>query len=236
MTSTLSIIDDQTTLKQNYVNSDSNEDAQNLVFKEKQKMWMKLYRVSQDGTEKAILIPFDTYIEPFYTIDDIDTVNTTGVFDGNNDYYRLYSDANGNYKTIQSEYICWQNNRTIKTIQMTVYAEDTSGDVSTGFEAFVYNGQDWIATGNGYTISMIDYTGADLDADLDADLGAQLSNKDSDGNILFQNKLKWKINRVGDDEVRITKIVIKVTWNEGWTSDIYGVDKFPTPFGTWGSL
>jgi len=217
MTSTLSIIDDQTTLKQNYVNSDSDEDAQNLVFKEKQKMWVKIYRIAEDGTAKAIIIPFDTYVEPFHTIDDIDTTNTTGVFDADYDYYRLYSDANSNYKTIQSEFICWQNDRTIKTIQMTVYAEDTSGDDSTGFESFIYNGLDWIATGNGYTISMIDYTGVDLDADLDADLGGQLSNKDSDGNIVFQNKLKFKINRVGDDEVRITKVIIKVTWNEPWS-------------------
>ena len=217
MTSTLSIIDDQTTLKQNYVNSDSDEDSQNLVFKEKLKMWIKLYRISKDTVEKAIIIPFDTYVEPFYTTDDIDTSNTTGVFDVNNDYYRLYSDANGNYKTIQSEFICWQNNRTIKTIQATVYAEDTSGVSSDGYEMFIYNGQDWIATNNSYIISMIDYTGADLDADLDADLGGQLSNKDSDGNIVFQNKLKFKINRVGDDEIRITKIIIKVTWNEPWS-------------------
>lgn len=217
MANILSIIDDQTTIKQNYAYTDDEEDSQDLVFLEKQKLWNKITRVSADGSEVAIIIPYDTYIEPFHTEDDMDSTYTTGVFDSSKDYYRLYSDSNGNYKTLQSKFICWQNNRTIKTINMTVYAEDTSGNESTNYESFIYNGNDWIATTNGFELKMIDYIGADLDADLDADLGGQLSNKDSLGNIVFQNKLKWKINRIGYDEVRIKKVIIKVTWNEPWS-------------------
>lgn len=236
MATNLGFIDDQTTLKQNFANTNEDEDGQNLVFRQKQRVWVKLYRIKDNSVDKAIILPFDTFVEPFFTIDDIDTSNTTGKYDSVNELYKLYTDANGNYKTIQSEYICWQNDRTIKTVNVTVYATDSLGNKSNNYEIFVYNGNEWVATTNGYSVSMIDYTGAQLDSILNTPLSGQLSNKDTDGNILFQNKLKWKINRIGYDEVRITKVIIKVTWNEAWTDDIYGIDGFPTPFGTWGSI
>lgn len=236
MATETSIISSQTDIKQNFANGDNEVDAQDQILREKVRIWDKITRIEKDGIEQAVIIPFDTYIEPFYSEADMDATYTTGKYDSDNECYRLYSDANGNYKQLQSKCICWQNNRTLASINMTVYAEDTLGNESTNYESFIYNGYEWIAIKNGFKLYLLDYIGSDLDADLDAYLGGQISNKDTDGNIIFQNKLKWKINRIGSEEVIIKKVIIKVTWNEAWTSYIYGLERFPTPFGTWGYI
>ena len=223
MATDTSIIDGQTTIKQNYAAHDVEEFPHNIVFSDKLKLWQKLVRIDVDGTETAIIIPKDIYVEPFYNEEDINTTNTTGKFITADNTYELYSDINGNYKTIESEYICWQRDRDISTVNMTVFAEDDSGDVSTNYTTYIYNGSIWIATADGFPITFIDYNSASLDANLDADLGGQLSNQDAADARTFQNKLKFKLIKNSTDKLIVKRIIIKVTWKQAWTSAIYGV-------------
>ena len=213
MTNDTSIIDGQTSLKQNYAAHDNEEYPHNLIFKSKVKIWQKLTRLELDGTEVGILIPFDTYIEPFYNEDDINTTNSTGIFDSANNTYKLYPHTNGNYKTLESEYISWQKNRVVNSVTITVKAENNSGTPASNFDTYIYNGNEWIAVKTGYPLTFIDYNGADLDANFDVDLSGQFSNLDSDNLIIFQNKLKFKIVRNTDDEVIIKRVILKLTWN-----------------------
>lgn len=234
--SDLNIIDSQTTIKQNYAAEDIEEFSHPLIFKKKLKLWQKILRLSKDGTESAIIIPFDTYIEPFYNTEDVDTSESTGVFVSSNNTFQLYTDINGNYKSLVSKYICWQRDRNISTVTITVFAEDESGEESTNYDISIYNGNEWIAAKNGYPIIFNDYIGADLDADLDADLGGQYSNTDSEGTIVFQNKLKFKIDRAElSDKVIIKRIILKVTWKTPWQDVLPDPSPgFPTAWGTWG--
>lgn len=231
MTNDINIVDGQTSIKQNYASHNNEEDPHNLIIKKKIKLWPKLSRVSIDGIETDIIIPFDTYIEPFYNEEDINTTNSTGIFTSSNNTYRLYSDANGNYKILESEYISWQKNRIIDSVIITVKAVDTSGDTATNYDIYIYNGNEWIALKDGFPLYFRDYNGLDLDANLDADLSGQYYNIDSDGFITFQNKLKFKIIRNTDDEVIIKRVILKVTWS---TIVATPFTRWPTMFGTWG--
>lgn len=235
MTSNTSIIDSQTSIKQNYASNNSTEKLHNLIFKKNVKLWPKISRIEKDGNEVAILIPFDTYVEPFYTEDDINTTASTGVFDSSNNTFKLYTDANGNYKSLESEYISWQRDRIVDSVTITVNAVDTNGDTTTNYDSYIYNGNEWIATKNGFPLHFRDYNGADLDANLDASLSGQYYNVDSNGNITFQNKLKFKVIRNTDNEVIIKRIILKLTWKTPWQDILPDPSPgFPTPFGTWG--
>ncbi len=235
MTNDISIIDGQTNIKQNYASHDNEEYPHNLIFKSKVKLWQKITRNVLDGTEVSIIIPFDTYIEPFYNEEDINTTNSTGIFDSANNTYKLYSHTNGNYKTLESEYISFQRDRVVDSVTMTVKAEDTDGNETTKFDTYIYNGNEWISIKPGFPISFIDYNGVDLDADLDADLSGQYSNLDEEGLILFQNKLKFKIIRNTDDEVILKRIIIKLTWKTPWQDILPDQSPgFPTAWETWG--
>ena len=213
MTDSISIVDGQTSIKQNYASHDSSENAHNLIFKKNVKIWSKITRINIGNDEVGILLPFDTYIEPFYNQEDIDTTISTGVFDSNNNTYNLYSDANGNYKTLVSKYISWQKNRIVDSITITVKAENINGTPATNYDTYIYNGNEWIAINNGFPLHLIDYNGVDLDANLDANLSGQYYNINDDGLIVFQNKLKFKIVRNTDDEVIIKRVILKLTWS-----------------------
>src|SRR3989304_1437468 len=104
MVSESQILDNAVTTKHNFVSQDSEVDSQKWVFKEKMRLWNKITRIRQDSNEVAVLIPFNTFIEPFYSSDDLDlTVDNCGVLE--NGVFRLYSDANGNYKQLVSKVV-----------------------------------------------------------------------------------------------------------------------------------
>ena len=231
MTDSISIVDGQTSIKQNYASHDTTENAHNLVFKKNVKIWPKITRIKIGGEDVDILLPFDTYIEPFYNQEDIDTTESTGVFDSSDNTYKLYSDANGNYKTLVSKYISWQRDRVVDTVTITVKAEDVNGNPATNYDTYIYNGNEWIAIKNGFPLHLIDYNGVDLDANLDASLSGQYYNINKDGFIIFQNKLKFRVVRNTDDEVIIKRIILKLTWNP-IVAPVF--TNWPTMFGTWG--
>jgi hypothetical protein len=213
MTTTTDILTTTTNIKQNLTGTDSDEDLQTLIFSSNIYVINKINRINVDGSEVAVIVPFNTFYEPFHSEDDIDTTESTAIFDSTNKQYKMYSDINGNYKYLQSKCITWQNNYSLESILCTVYAEYLDGsDASNGIDIFLYNGNEWIPIINNVRLYLIDYSGSDLDADLDADLGANYSNLDSSGAIVFQNKIKYKIIRTSESEVDIKKIIIKFSW------------------------
>lgn len=247
MVSTLDIVDNAVTAKHNFANEDQDEDPYSEVFKEKVRVWNQYTKVELDGNVEAVLIPFDLFFEPFYTDSMINTdgsingttldnsfqFNLSGyydwadkacVYDSTNHYVRLYSDANGNYKYLESPVLCFQRGKSIRSVLMTVTAEDTSGnDAINNVEMYIYNGNEWLPTLNGVELFFTDYTGIDLDADLDALLGGQYDNFIDTGSfpynfdfdltgLEFENQIKYKVVRTGSDEVRVTQVKISVTW------------------------
>ena len=65
------IASSQTDLKQNFANGDNEVDAQDLITREKIRVWEKITRLSKDSIEVAVILPFGTLYEPFYTDDDV---------------------------------------------------------------------------------------------------------------------------------------------------------------------
>jgi len=247
MVDTLNIIDQAVTTKHNFVNEDQDEDPYNEVVKEKLRVWNQYVRVRLDGNLAAIVIPYDLFYEPFYTDNMINTGGViygtklnnkfpiklsglydwsaqAGVYDSTNHYVRLYSDANGNYRYLESPILYFQRDRSIRSVLMTVKAEDTSGDDAlSDIEMYIDNGNEWIPILNGVELFFTDYTGTDLDADLDTFLGGQYDNYIDKGRfpykfpvklsgLSFQNKIRYRIIKVGSSEVRVTLVKISVTW------------------------
>lgn len=222
-----------TDLKQNYAYSDDETDAQDNILREKLRMWHKITRLAFDGTETAVVLPFNTLYEPFFTEDDVDLTNTTAIYDSTNEYFRFYTDANGCYDRLTSKTISLRYNSRLKSISTTVYAKDTSGNpVTSGFDLQLYNGQEWFNIGNGTEVETIDIDGSDLDADLDADLSRRIINFDTDNTILFQNNIKYRIHYTGTDELIVYKVLIKLNFYK----QIELIPGFPTIWGTWGTL
>jgi len=208
-------LDNATTLKQNMVGSDSDDDPYDMIVREKIRFWNKITRVSDTGVEVAVVLPFDTFIEPFYSTEDMDvTINNCGVHEETEERFKLYSDANGNYKYIQSKTISLRATHSIKSVLCTVYSTDTNGDSANDkIQVELYNGNTWFSIDNATEVGMFDYNGSDLDADLDTSLNSQLSNLDETGTIIFENNLKYRITRVTNDIIYVNKIIIKITWN-----------------------
>ena len=140
------ILDNAVTTKHQFANDDVDEDLQIKVVREKIRVWNKIFRISQDGTEVAVVLPYDTLIEPLYSTDDIDmTVDKCGIHDSDNEYFRLYSDANGNYKYLQSKIVTWQEDRSVRSVTMEVESEYEDGtNALEGISIEVYNGNEWI--------------------------------------------------------------------------------------------
>ena len=207
------IVSSQTDLKQNFANGDNEVDAQDLITREKIRVWEKITRLSKDSIEVAVILPFGTLYEPFYTDDDVDNTTTTAEYDSTNEYYTMYSDINGTYDILQSKTISKLHNSRLYSVTPTIYAYDTSDNlVTSGFDLQIYNGNEWFSVNNGEEFILGDYNGADLDADLPADLSGYLLNYDTDDSILFQNNIKYKIFRTTEDEIIVKKIIIKLNY------------------------
>lgn len=227
------IVSSQTDLKQNFANGDNEVDAQDLITREKIRVWEKITRIDKDSVEVAVVLPFGTLYEPFYTDDDVDSTTTTAEYDSTNEYYTMYSDMNGTYDILQSETISKLHNSRLYSVTPTIYAYDTSNNlVTSGFDLQIYNGNEWFSVNNGEEFILRDYNGADLDADLPAELSGYLLNYDTDNNILFQNNIKYKIFRTTEDDLIIKKIIIKLSYLQ----ELPLVSGWATMFGTWGTL
>jgi len=214
--------------KQNFSGTFTGNDNVIRIFRDNLRVWHKITRVKfqGDSEDKAVIIPFDTFFEPFQSTDDVDlTVDQPAEYDSTNHYFKLHVDALGNHKYLQSKIICFQNNRKIQSVVMTVeceYASDGSNAID-GVELFIYNGNEWIATRNNNTLYLRDYVGADLDSDLDTDLYASYGNyyfgddldADLDADLsgfTFQNKIKYKIVRTSGSEIHVKKVTIVVDY------------------------
>ena len=220
-------IDAATSTKQNFANTDNDVDLVPLVDREKLRVWNKITRVVKDSVEVAVIIPFGKFFEPFYNDYDIDdTVTNAAEYDSTNGYVRLYRDPNGNRKVLQSKVLAYEYNRNFRSVTVNVNAEYVDGsDAIDGIDIEIYNGNEWIAINNNVRVFMREYSGSDLDADLDADLYASLGNFvgggtgfdyefDFDlGGWLFQNQLKYRVTRVSDDDIRVTKVKIDLEWD-----------------------
>jgi len=207
-------VDDNISNKQQFTGEDTDVDPQTVIFKDKFRLWNKITRVNENGAEVAVILPFNLFIEPLYSTDDIDTtISQIGIYDSANSRFRLYSDANGNYKYIQSKTISYRNNHQINSIFIKVESIDINGnDAIDGIDIEIFDGNQWIAINNGQEFLVGSYNGTDLDADLDTDLANDFSNY-VDGVFLYQHKLKYRITRTSNDEVIVNKVTMRVTWN-----------------------
>jgi hypothetical protein len=138
-----------TDLKQNYAYSDDETDAQDNILREKLRMWHKITRLAFDGTETAVVLPFNTLYEPFYTVDDVDytttvipspesteTAETTLPSTGNTTTsrgHRIYVNTTCRLKSITRKSGCTAVRATLKTnTGNTILAEaNYSGDTAT---------------------------------------------------------------------------------------------------------
>ena len=225
MTTTADIIDNNIQTKHNFSGSDDLSYVNNIV-REKLRIWNKLTRISVGGTDVMVKFPFNTFIEPFYSDIDVDTtVYQSAEYDEPNSRFKLFVDANGNRKYLESKIISFQNHRALKSVNITVYSEDDNGDDAIDLiDIYVNVGDEWIAVNNGSTLRLEDYHSADLDADLDASVGGQFStwfggddlNEDLDlelSGALFDNKLKYKVIRNTPNTVYVNTVIIEVTYH-----------------------
>ncbi len=221
-------LDSSTTSKQNFGGYDDDETDEAQVFRDKLRIWNKITRVKKQGDteDRAVIIPFDTFFEPFFSEDDVDlTVNNCAEYDSSNHYYRLYSDSLGNNKVLQSKVFSFRKDHKIRSVTTTVYCEYTDGsNAENGIDIWIWNGNEWCPTKNGVPLRMQGYVGSDLDADLDSYLYADYDNfvygsnlnADLDADLsgfTFQNKLKYKIERVSSNEIRVKKVIINIDWD-----------------------
>lgn len=207
-------LDNSITNKHQFRGNDDEVDSQIMIFKEKFRLWNKITRVSKDGTEVAVLIPYNVLIEPFFSTDDIDmTVAQCGIYNSTNHNFELYSDANGNYKYIQSKVVTLRQNHQINNIFINVECVDNNGDNAISKIVIdIFNGNEWISVNNGSQLTFKSYSGDDLDADLDATPAANFVNYD-DPTFLYQHAIKYRITRISSDIVYVNKVTLRVTWN-----------------------
>ncbi len=149
------IVSSQTDLKQNFANGDNEVDAQDLITREKIRVWEKITRIDKDSVEVAVVLPFGTLYEPFYTDDDIDYTTTTTpapesslahgitfVKTGatlNSDGFRIYINKTCLLKSITKNGGCTATRATLKAdTGGTILASATySGNVATFSEPMV---------------------------------------------------------------------------------------------------
>lgn len=219
------LLDIQVGTKHQFVGESEDLEVQDLVFKEKVRFWNKITRIRQDGTEVAVLLPYNTLIEPFYSADDVDlTIDNSAVFDEENERFRLFSDANGNYKILQSKVISLRENHRVSNVFVDVNATYVDGtDALDGIGIEIFNGNEWIPTTNGVKLNFRGVIGDDLDADLDCIPGGKFNNfvegrvfdYDLDLDVsgwLFQNQIKYRIVRESSQEIHVNKVVLRITW------------------------
>lgn len=148
------IVSSQTDLKQNFANGDNEVDAQDIITREKIRVWEKITRLSKDSVEVAVVLPFGTLYEPFYTDDDIDYTTTithapeSNLAHGltlsstssttNSAGFKLYVNKTCQLKSITSKIGVTATRATLKTeIGGTILASATfSGNVATFSEPY----------------------------------------------------------------------------------------------------
>ncbi len=225
MVSELEQLEATTNTKQQFAGNDADSDEHVRIFRSKLRIWHKIVRVKVAGEEdSAVILPFNTLIEPFYSEDDIDLTETSAIYDASNRRYELSTGVLGNRKKLQSKLICFRSGHKLSSMNITVGATYEDGTPALdGIDVEIYNGNEWIPVNNGLPIKFNDYVGTDLDADLDTFLYADFNNfiygddLDADLNadlsgFTFQNKVKYRIIRTTSTTVYINKVVLSVEW------------------------
>ena len=231
-------IDAATSTKQNFTGNENDGDLTTLVFKDKLRVWNKITRIRINGGEVAVIIPFNTLIEPFYSDDDIDlTIPLSGQYESSNQRIKLFTSLNGNFKILESKPFFFIRDFVVSSVTMTVQAVDVNGDnANSSIFLEINNGNEWIPAKSGVKIDLIEFVGTDLDADLPTNLYSSFSNvivvdpgdeififvNDEDflfvndevfnyvDQISFQNIIKYRITRIDNKIIYINQVNITI--------------------------